>query len=163
MSRVLFVASNTCTDPYPVYPLGMAVVSAALAARGHAVRQFDFLAAGRSVAALRAVAAETAPDYVCLSVRNVDSADSAETAAGVWLGDARRAVAVLREITAAPIIVGGPAFSILPEEILAALGADYGIVGEGERALPDLLDRLAAGERPVARILRGAVRPLAGD
>ena len=46
MSRVFFVSGNRCVDPYPVYPMGMAVVSAALAARGHEVRQFDLLSAG---------------------------------------------------------------------------------------------------------------------
>ena len=30
--KILLTASNTCTDPYPVYPLGMSVIAQALAA-----------------------------------------------------------------------------------------------------------------------------------
>ena len=48
MSRVLCVSGNVTTEPYPVYPLGMAVIAGALARSGHEVRQFDFLAAGRA-------------------------------------------------------------------------------------------------------------------
>ena len=162
MSRVFFLASNTTTDPYPVYPLGMAVVSAALAARGHAVRQFDFLAAGQSEAALRTAVAAAAPDYVCLSIRNIDNTDSLRDERGWYLDTPRRLVEVVRECTPAPVIVGGPAFSIMPEAILAHLGADFGIVGEGEHALPHLLDALQRGERSLPRVQRGLVPPVRG-
>jgi len=46
MKRVLLVSSNVTTEPYPVYPLGLAVISAALSEAGHQVEQFDFLASG---------------------------------------------------------------------------------------------------------------------
>ena len=41
MSRVFFISCNTATDPYAVYPLGMAVVAGALIAAGHQVEQYD--------------------------------------------------------------------------------------------------------------------------
>ena len=43
MSRVFLLSSNISTDPYPVYPLGMAIVAGALQQAGHTVQQFDFL------------------------------------------------------------------------------------------------------------------------
>ena len=70
-------------------------------------------------------------------------------------------MALIREETRAPVIVGGPAFSIMPEEILAYLGADHGIVGEGEAAVCELVARLAAGE-PVAPLVRGEAPGLVG-
>jgi radical SAM superfamily enzyme YgiQ (UPF0313 family) len=46
--------------------------------------------------------------------------------------------------SAAPIVLGGSAFTTMPAHYLAALEAPFGIVGEGEAALPALLARLAA-------------------
>jgi radical SAM superfamily enzyme YgiQ (UPF0313 family) len=146
MTRVLLVAANTMTDPYAVYPIGMSVVAAALAARGHEVRQFDLLAAGGSTDALAAAAASFAPDMVGVSLRNIDDCDSFSLL--VPMARERGIVGVLRGATSAPIVLGGSAFSLMPAEILAALGADAGVVGEGERAAADLADAVARGERP---------------
>ena len=46
-----------------------------------------------------------------------------------------------------------PGSRILPEELLEFLGADYGVVGEGEHAAADLVDALAAG-KPWPRLVR---------
>ena len=48
MSRIFLISSNTTIDPYPVYPVGMAIIASALAEAGHEVRQFDFLVAEQS-------------------------------------------------------------------------------------------------------------------
>ena len=159
MKRILLVSSNVTTEPYPVYPLGLAVISAALAAQGHELEQFDFLAAGKSEELLRQRVAAFAPDYVCLSIRNLDNCDSLSQTG--YPAVAKRLVEVIREGSRAPVIVGGPAFSILPEELLAYIGADYGIIGEGERLVCDLIRDLSAGASP-PRLLRGE-RLLAGE
>jgi radical SAM superfamily enzyme YgiQ (UPF0313 family) len=44
-----------------------------------------------------------------------------------------------------PNQVGGSGFTLLPEGVLDFLGADYGVVGEGERAFLDLLEKMARG------------------
>ena len=48
MTRILLVSSNITTDPFPVYPLGLAVIASALVGCDHTVDQFDFLVAGKS-------------------------------------------------------------------------------------------------------------------
>lgn len=159
MKRILLVSSNVNTEPYPVYPLGLALVAAALADAGHEVEQFDFLASGESLELLRARLRAFAPDYVCISVRNLDNCDSLNSAS--YPAVARRLVEAVREAVAAPVIVGGPAFSIMPEELLRFTGADYGVVGEGERLLCDLVRELSDGRTPPP-LLR-ADRLLAGD
>jgi lipid biosynthesis B12-binding/radical SAM protein len=152
VSRVFFVCGNRCVDPYPVYPMGMAVVSAALAARGHDVRQFDLLSSGSDLAAMGAAARAYSPDVICYSLRNVDTEDHLNP--DDWLLDAdRAAIQALREAARAPIVLGGAGFSILPEELLEFLGADYGVIGEGEHAACDLVDALAAG-KPWPRLVR---------
>jgi lipid biosynthesis B12-binding/radical SAM protein len=160
MSRVFCLSSNVTTEPYPVYPLGMAVIAGALAQCGHEVRQFDFLVAGCSEQALEDAVADFAPDFICLSLRNIDNVDSFSAESAWYVGQAKRLVEVLRASSAAPLIVGGPGFSILPEEILAYLGADHGVVGEGEAAVCSLVAALAAGKRVPA--LQAGLAPLPG-
>ncbi|MFZ1613775.1 MAG: lipid biosynthesis B12-binding/radical SAM protein [Holophaga sp.] len=151
MSRILLVSSNITTDPFPVYPLGMAVVASALAGAGHTVDQFDFLMAGESEEAFRDRITTFAPDFVCMSLRNLDNCDSLTATAYPVV--AKRLVEVVRETRPVPVIIGGSAFSILPEELLAFTGADYGVVGEGERLVCQLVADLAEGRTSV-RILR---------
>lgn len=152
MKRILLVSTNITTDPYPVYPLGMAIIAAALTAAGHEVRQFDFLASGEAEALLAAEVAAFAPDYVCVSIRNLDNCDSLSVTGYPEIS--RRLVEVIREGSRAPVIVGGPAFSIMPEELLAYTGADYGIIGEGEQMVCELIHDLELGKTP-PRLLRG--------
>lgn len=159
MARVFLVSSNISREPAVVYPLGLAVVAAGLVMAGHQVEQFDYLASGESEDRLRDTIAAVAPDYVCLSVRNLDNCDSICPAS--YPAIAKRLVEVCRQATAAPVIIGGAGFSIVPEEMLAFTGADYGVVGEGERRLAELIGDLAAG-RPVAPLVRGG-ELLAGD
>jgi len=160
VSRIFFVSGNRCVDPYPVYPMGMAVVSAALAARGNEVRQFDLLSSGSDLTAMSAAARTYAPDVICYSLRNVDTEDHLNPDDWLLDGD-RAAVRALREASGAPVVLGGSGFSILPEALLEFLGADYGIVGEGEFAACDLVDALAAG-RPWPRLTRSrALMPAA--
>ena len=146
MKRVLLVSSNITTEPYPVYPLGLAMIAAALAEAGHSVEQFDFLASGESELELSARIKDFAPDYLCLSIRNLDNCDS--LSATGYPAIAKRLVEVIRGVTSAPVIIGGPAFSIMPAELLAYTGADYGIVGEGERLLSALIRDLEDGKKP---------------
>jgi lipid biosynthesis B12-binding/radical SAM protein len=161
MSRVFFISANSREVPYPVYPLGMAVCSAALAEKGHLVRQFDCLAAGRSEALLVSSLERFAPDFVCLSMRNIDNIDSHTSDVEWYLDSYKRLVEVVRGCTRAPVIAGGPAFSIMPEKILAYIGADYGVRGEGERALNELIAKLEKGEA-AERITSTANAPLHG-
>jgi len=161
MSRVFLLSANVTTEPYPVYPLGMAVIAGALDRAGHSLRQFDFLAAGKSEGLLRQALAEFAPEFVCLSLRNIDNVDSFGGEDDWSLAQARRLVTLVRETTSATLIVGGPAFSIMPEAILDYLGAAHGVVGEGERVLVELLAELAAG-RPAARLVSETGPGLAG-
>ncbi|NTV76322.1 MAG: B12-binding domain-containing radical SAM protein, partial [Holophaga sp.] len=153
MSRILLVSANLTLEPYPVYPLGMAVVAGSLAARGHRVEQFDFLAAGASEAAFTARVRAFGPDFLGISMRNLGTCDS--LVESDYPAVARRLVELARTCTDAPVILGGAAFTILPEAILAYTGADFGVAGEGEGAAADLVEALAAG-RAMPRIHRNA-------
>jgi lipid biosynthesis B12-binding/radical SAM protein len=143
MSKVLMISSNTFAYPYPVYPLGMAMVSASLAERGHVVRQFDYYAEGRSDEKLKNEILNFTPDYIGLSIRNIDDVDSLSSNPGI-LSVEGNIIKIIRANTKARVIAGGSALSIMPEEILDFTGADYGIAGAGEKLFPDLIESLDA-------------------
>ena len=78
--RILLLACNPVAAPYPVYPLGMSVIAAALTRAGHEVRQFDLLAAGFSLDRLRAAIAGFDPGLVGVSFRNLDNVNACNEA-----------------------------------------------------------------------------------
>ena len=144
MKRVLLINSNVETKPYPVPPLGLCLVAAALS-ETHEVRVHDgTFDAGRGVAdAVR----DFAPDYVGIGIRNIDDVildGGTHYVEGIF----RDFVRPVREATGAPLILGGAGFSIFPGPLMERFGADFGVVGEAEAALPALLAALENGRRP---------------
>ena len=152
MKKVLLVGSNSLRAPYPVSPVGLCMVAAALEP-GWQVRIFDPNAAGADLAA---VVGAFAPDYVGLGICNVDDVVMED---GVSFVNevCERYAKPLRALTQAPLILGGAGFSIFPQEWLEECAADYGVVGEGEAAFPALLAALEAGRDPMA--IPGVVAP----
>ncbi len=161
MSNILLISSNTAREPYPVYPLGMAVLAAALSAKGHRVRQYDFLVTNQSERPLQETLIEFEPDYIGISLRNIDNVDSFTSEDAWYVSRDRRLLELVRQASAAPVILGGPAFSLLPEELLEYLGADFGVVGEGEQALCDLIEAREKGNS-FPRIVHRSSSPVAG-
>jgi len=164
MSKLLLVSTNREMLPDPVFPLGLAYVAGAVEAAGHQVETLDlcFVDDDAIEPVLHEAIAASAPDVIGLSVRNIDDVSYPKTTS--YLGLYRRVVAACRESTDAPLVIGGSGFTIMPEEFLAAFDVDYGVVGEGERVMVELLDRLAGGgEGPLpAGVMKrgsGLVRP----
>jgi radical SAM superfamily enzyme YgiQ (UPF0313 family) len=126
----------------------MSVVSAALSASGHVVQQYDYQTQGSSYDDLVAELKAFNPEYVALSIRNIDSVNSLDPELGWQMVHYRKIVSLVRSVARAPIICGGGGFSIMPEAILDFIGADYGIQGPGEAAIILLIEALNHGERP---------------
>ena len=141
--RVLLISANTEQLPDPVFPLGAAYMATVAERHGHAVATFDCCFATDPPAALAATIDAVAPDVVGLSLRNLDSSAYPQTTS--YVADYRRLVDVVRAATPAPIVLGGAGFTVMPGTLMRALGADVGVVGEGEQAFPWVLERLAAG------------------
>lgn len=144
-SNCLIVSANQVVIPYPVYPLGAACLVAALKNEGHGVDHFDVLADG-GLPRLAEKMGETSYDLVGVSIRNLDTVDSA--APNQFLAEIVDTVELIRTTIDTKVVLGGPAFSILPKQLMELLGADYGVVGEGEVLLPWLAGELAAGRNP---------------
>ncbi len=126
--RILLVSPNTLIAPYPVYPLGLDYVAASISPE-HEVRIADLNAL--SLPELDDIVVNFSPEIVGLSCRNIDNMDAAGSQS--FIHDYATVVSRLRAKSKATIVCGGSAFTIMPKQILASLGADYGIIGEGER------------------------------
>jgi radical SAM superfamily enzyme YgiQ (UPF0313 family) len=145
--RILLVSPNTEMLPDPVFPLGLAYVSAALQASHHEHRALDLCFVDDYAQALEQAVVAFDPQAIGMSLRNVDNVAFPNTHS--YLPFYRQVVTHLRRLTAAPIILGGSGFSLMPGELLDYLDANYGVCGEGEETLPRLLDALEQGLSPV--------------
>jgi radical SAM superfamily enzyme YgiQ (UPF0313 family) len=140
--NILLISPNTLTIPYPVYPIGLDYVAGSIPAE-HEVRIADMLML--SMDELAVIIDDFHPGIIGISCRNIDNTDAGDSSC--FLSDYQHLVAWLKERSAALIICGGSGFTLMPEKTLAALGADFGIVGEGER-FPLLIDAILANRNP---------------
>jgi radical SAM superfamily enzyme YgiQ (UPF0313 family) len=135
--KVILISANSVTYPYPVYPLGLDYVSHAISS-DHEVIITDVNEAG-DYASLEKIIKDFSPDLFGLSIRNIDNTDTTDPRG--FIGQYQQLIENIRMHSKAPVVLGGSGFSIFPGEIMKALKADYGIIGEGER-LALLLDAL---------------------
>jgi radical SAM superfamily enzyme YgiQ (UPF0313 family) len=136
--KILLISANTLKMPYPVYPLGLDYVAGSLGS--HYQTKIVDMNEFTDPAELGLVVREYSPDYVGISIRNIDNTDATNSRA--FLEDYQKLVGQIRENSSSPIILGGSGFTIFPAEFMQLLDADYGVVGEGER-LPLLLEALS--------------------
>jgi radical SAM superfamily enzyme YgiQ (UPF0313 family) len=140
--RITFVSGNREKLPDAVIPLGVLSVMASVPDR-HEKRLVDLCFETYPLEALRAQLAEFRPDVVAIGMRNVQNADY--TGYTDQLDYYRRLIETARATTAAPIVLGGSGFSVMPEALMERLRPDFGIAGEGELSFPALLDALERG------------------
>ena len=138
--KVLLISANTEQINMPTLPLGLACVAAATRKAGHEVAYLDLMAQGDVRAVIKEALEGLNPDVLGISVRNID--DQVMDSPGFLLDQVKEVVATCRSLSDAPIVLGGPGYSMYPESALEYLGADMGIQGEGEVAFPILLDKI---------------------
>jgi radical SAM superfamily enzyme YgiQ (UPF0313 family) len=141
--RIAFVSANRENMPDAVIPIGLLQVMASVPAR-HEKLFWDLCFEDDPCAIVARNLREHRPDLVAIGLRNIQNMDY--TNITVNLDYYRRLVETVRAHSSAPIVLGGGGFSVMPRELMEALGADYGIAGEGERAFASLLEEL---DRPV--------------
>lgn len=150
--RILLISANTLRVPYPVYPIGLDHVAASIHHR-HQVRVDDLNVLGGPDRLLDSIR-QFEPELIGISLRNIDNTDTTDPVG--FIGGYRAVVATVRQASKAPVVLGGSGFTLFPQRVLAELGADYGIAGEGER-LNGLIDALEADQDPTE--LPGVITP----
>ena len=138
--RVLLISANREDINMPTLPMGLGCVAAATQQAGHDVTFLDLMLVDDYHQALKNRIADFRPDVIGISVRNID--DQAMGSANFMLDQAAEGVGVCRQLSQAPIVLGGAGYSIFPQSALEYLGADMGIQGEGEIAFPLLLSQI---------------------
>jgi len=138
---ILMVSVNREPNPYPVFPLGLSYLAGPLESRGHRLRVLDLLFAGDPLVALEEALDGFLPGAVVISLRNIDNVTFPGSKS--YLSGVRSVVDRCRG--RATVVVGGSGFSLMPVQLLAYLDADFGVVGEGEEILPQLLALIEQG------------------
>ncbi len=144
--RVVFISANTEQINMPVLPIGMARVAAATEKNGHEIKILNLMRPEHVHLSLDDALLSFKPDVIGISVRNID--DQNRESPHFLLPPVKRVVQECRRLSQAPLVLGGPGYSIFPEAVMEYLQADFGICGEGEHALPLLLDLIHQDPTP---------------
>jgi radical SAM superfamily enzyme YgiQ (UPF0313 family) len=127
-----------------VAPLALDYLGACLREAGWTVDVLDLAFAEDMELAITSHFAARDPMAVALTLRNTDDCYFAGQTS--CLPGARDMVTRIKAHTDVPLILGGCGFSLMPEAIMAYCDVRYAIRGDGEVALPRLLEAIGRGE-----------------
>ncbi len=143
--KVLLVQAKTYNPEMegPIFPLGLSYLAGALRPR-HDVRIADVNTMAGGLDELVRVARRARPDVIGYSMRNIKVSRPGVEERLTSLDPLRAPLSRLREaLPGVPIIAGGCAFGLYTEVFMRRIPEiDIGVVGEGEIALPALLESL---------------------
>ncbi len=140
--RVLLVQSYMVPKEELVFPLGLCYMATALMNHNHEVSIYDPNVSTDPVGELRKLVRNLEPEIIGIGLRNIDN--SSYWRYRSYIDPFFDMVLMLKEaVPTSKILVGGPGFSIYPRQILErAKTIDYGIFGESEESMPELLNNL---------------------
>ena len=142
--KLILVSANRHKEPYPVYPLGISYLSSHLTHEmpDLEIHIFDFMTGSHDeyIAKLR----EIRPDYAGISFRNIDDVNIYKKES--FINHYKQIIVNTRKNSNAVIIIGGSGFSIYPKILFETLEPDFGIYGEGEESLQQLMKAIDRGE-----------------
>lgn len=124
-------------------PIGLEYVAEAAQQEGIEVDVLDLGLSAEPDAALGNYLSGRNPTLIGLSFRNVD--DCFWPSAQWFVPDLADVVKRIKALSDAPIVLGGVGFSIFADRIVEYTGADFGIRGDGERAIAALYRELRDG------------------
>ncbi|MBU2515186.1 radical SAM protein [bacterium] len=145
LNKIVLISTNRYTDPSPVFPLALAYLSAFLSKRlpDLEIHQIDFNL--HSQEQCNEILRDVDPDLIGISIRNVDTVNSFNDSH--FIEDNKCLLEELREkFPRAKFIIGGAGFSIFPKDIFNLLNPDFGMIGEGEYSLYQLINCLRNDE-----------------
>lgn len=138
LESILLVNTNRMMPP--IAPVGLDYVAEAVARYGCHVEVADLALSEDPTAELREVIDQREPTLVGLTFRNVD--DCFWPSGRSFLPSLEELLKTIRGLTETPIVLGGVGFSIFAEAIVTRTGVDFGVLGDGEVAIPALLSAL---------------------
>ncbi|MCH7852492.1 MAG: cobalamin-dependent protein [Candidatus Marinimicrobia bacterium] len=148
--RILLIATNrhnrlqSRMNAQPL-PIGLAYIAGYLDPDRHTLKVLDLMFAGDDyLSEVEDAVREFSPDLVGISLRNLSNHSYLDPQ---WaLPITKEVIQRVHAATRAPVVCGGPAFSILPKECFAFLEPDLGIAGDAGEAFAELANRIEIGE-----------------
>jgi len=135
--KLLLISANRCAVPYPVYPIGLSYIYSYLKER---LPEFEIQIFDLNLytnAEFTGFLKTFQPDYTGISLRNVDDVDSYNR---TWfIQGYKEIIDIVKTTIKTCIIIGGSAFSIFPGKLFEFFNPEFGIYGEGEESLYQLL------------------------
>ena len=126
-------------------PIGLDYVAASVEKAGMDVEVVDLGLADQPEKTIMDYFSTREPELVGLSFRNAD--DCFWPSADWFVPGLKDMINTIRAMTKAPIVIGGVGFSIFAKSIVEYAGADFGILGDGETAITELIRQLQAARR----------------
>lgn len=160
LPRVVLVNTNQIKPP--IAPIAFDYLHEPLVEAGFDVDILDLCFSDDYENTIATYCASHRVDFWGVTLRNTD--DVYFTSHESFIMGVKRMLDALKRCRPVPVVMGGVGFSVMPEKILEACEADFGIVCEGEFAFPALLGRLQRGEpvedvpNLVYRTARGVVK-----
>ena len=148
--RILLIATNrhnrvmSRMRAQPI-PIGLAYIAGHLDRTRHQVKVVDLMFAGDDyLDEIERTARAFNPDLVGISIRNLSNHSYIDPQ---WqLPISKAVIARLRAVSDATIVCGGPAFSIMPQQVFEFVQPDLGIAGDAAETFAELANRLEIGE-----------------
>lgn len=142
MSRILLIKPRFLAPEFQTItqPMGLMYIGAVLKNAGYEPRIHDCAIDYKNLKILRNTIQQWKPDFIGISIIITE------------LEQTKDIMALIRTmLPGVPVIFGGPWPSADPEEAIKKFGADYVVLGEGEKVFPELIDAIHNG-RSVASI-----------
>ena len=144
--RILLISVNRERMPYPVAPLGLAYIAGALKQGGHDVRAIDLCFSTAIEHDLTQIVGDFSPEAIGISLRNLDNLTYPSSLS--YLPELEETAAIVRRLTPASLVIGGSGFSLAPVPLVRRVDLDFGVIGEGEESMTELVGRLEEGASP---------------
>jgi radical SAM superfamily enzyme YgiQ (UPF0313 family) len=139
--RILLVNTNRMKPA--IAPVGLDYLADSLWFAGHTPRLLDLCFAEDVARAVHSAVNDFRPEAIGVTIRNTD--DCYLSGQRFFLDEIADIIRLLRQASPAPLVLGGVGFSLAPAAVLEYCGGDFGIAGDGERALGQLLQGLGNG------------------
>ncbi len=136
---------NTNRMVPPIGPIALDYIAASARKGGIDVEIVDLCLTDDPLKMLQEHFAAHSPQLVGISFRNTD--DCFWPGAQWFVPDFAETIRGIRNMTDAPIVIGGVGFSIFARRIVEYTGADFGIRGDGEQAIVSLVNELQQTKR----------------
>ncbi|MDR2148210.1 MAG: radical SAM protein [Tannerella sp.] len=139
MKKIALISANKHNIPYPVYPIGISYLKSYLSLHypdNYEVITMDVNIQNRE--AMREILINNDFLLIGISLRNFDDSTNVYKE-NIFVAQYKEVINLIRSVSNTPIVVGGTGFSVFPEILFRELKPDYGIHGEGEQALCQLI------------------------